>query len=64
MQDVFAGLDGLAELFESDSDALNELIKDNAEAEAVLKEIQALQSVAEDIKSYATTAKLIVLLPE
>ena len=58
MQDVFAELDGLAELFESDSDALNELIKDNAEAEAVLKEIQALQSVAEDIKSYATTAKI------
>lgn len=58
MQDAFAELDGLAELFESDSDALNELIKDNAEAEAVLKEIQALQSMAENTKAYANISTI------
>lgn len=56
MQDVFAELSGLAELFETDSSALNNLIKGNAEAEAVLKDIQALQSLAENTKAYATTS--------
>lgn len=58
MQDVFAELDGLADLFESDSDALNDLIKGNAEAEAVLAEMQSLQTAASDIKTYATSSKI------
>lgn len=58
MQDVFAELGGLADLFESDSNALNDLIKGNAEAEAVLKEMQSLQSAAADIKTYATETKI------
>ena len=58
MQEVFAELGELADLFEADSDALNNLIKGNAEAESVLKEMKALQETAEEIKSYATVAKI------
>ena len=51
---VFGELDGLAEHFKADSDALKDLIKSESEAKAVLDELTSLQKEAESLKSFAT----------
>ncbi len=56
MQDVFAELGGLADQFEADSETLNDLIKGNKEAKAVLEEMESLQKTATDIKALFATA--------
>ena len=58
MKDVFAELDGLADLFDSDSDALNDLIQGEEEAQAILAEMDAVQKQAESLKTYATTSSV------
>ena len=58
MKDVFAELDGLADLFDSDSDALNDLIQGEEEAKAILAEMDAVQKQAESLKTYATTSSV------
>lgn len=58
MKDVFAELDGLAELFDSDSDALNDLIQGEEEAKAVLSELDAIQKQGESLKTFSTTTSV------
>ena len=55
MKDVFAELDGLADLFDSDSDTLNDIIHGEEEAKAVLAELDAIQNQGESLKTYAST---------
>jgi hypothetical protein len=58
MKDVFAELDGLAELFNSDSNVLNKLIQGEQETKAVLAEMDAVQKQAETLKESATTSSV------
>lgn len=54
MVGIFRELDGLAEKFREDSDALKDLIKSETEAKAVLDELTSQQKEAESLKSFAT----------
>ena len=56
MKDVFAELFGLADLFDSDSDALNDLLQGEEEAKALLAELDAVQKQGESLKTFATSA--------
>lgn len=58
MKDVFAELFGLADLFDSDSDALNDLLQGEEEAKALLAELDAVQKQGESLKTFATTASV------
>lgn len=55
MKDVFAELDGLADLFDSDSDALNNLIQGEEDAKAILAEMDAVQKQGESLKAFTTS---------
>lgn len=58
MKDVFAELFGLADLFDSDSDALNDLLQGEEEAKALLAELDAVQKQGESLKTFATTTSV------
>lgn len=54
MKSVFAELGELAELFDSDSGTLNDLLNDKKEAEEVINEFNYLQKKSEDILNLST----------
>lgn len=58
MKDVFAELGNLSDLFNSDSDALNDLIQGEKDAKAVLAEMNVLQQQSESLKSFATSTSV------
>lgn len=58
MKDVFAELDGLADLFDSDSDALNNLIQGEEDAKAILSEMDAVHEQGEALKSFSTSTSV------
>ncbi len=58
MKSVFAELGVLSDLFENDSDALNDLLKGQKETEEILAELNALQKESEKIKSFATSSNV------
>ena len=58
MQGVFAELEGLADLFESDSSTLNELIRGEKEAEELKKEFDAIQKESERLSTYADETRV------
>ena len=55
---VFAELTDLAEMFESDSDALTNIIRDNKEAEQAVAEMNSIKAFAEGLKSHATNVQI------
>ena len=58
MKSVFAELGVLSDLFETDSDALNDLLKGQKEAEVIVNELKSLQDESESVKNYPSTTKV------
>lgn len=58
MQSVFAELGELSDLFDADSDTLNDLLKGKKEAEEVVNELKLLQKESEDILLSPTTQRV------
>lgn len=58
MKPVFAELTDLADMFESDSDALTNIINGNKEAEKAVAEMNSIKAFAEGLKSYATSIQI------
>lgn len=58
MKSVFAELGVLSELFETDSDALNDLLKGQKEAEEIVNEFKSLQDESESVKNYPGLSKV------
>ena len=58
MKDVFAELGGLSDLFESDSDALNDLLRGEQDAKVIVDELDAIKKQSESLKAYATSASV------
>lgn len=58
MKGVFAELGTLSDLFESDSDALNSLLKDQEEAKEIVSELDAIKDEAQRIKYSATSTNV------
>ena len=55
MQNVFAELGNLSDLLNADSEALNDLIQEEKDAEVVIDEINKIRQESESLKSFATT---------
>lgn len=53
MRDFFAELSNLAELFESDSNTLTEILEGGEEADEILAEMNELKTIAESINAYS-----------
>ena len=58
MKSVFAELGVLSDLFETDSGALNDLLKGQKEAEEIVTELKSLQNESESIKSIPSLTKI------
>ena len=55
---IFAEIGNLTEIFDSDSDVLTNIIKENAEAERVVAEINSLKTVADNLKLFSSYSKV------
>lgn len=58
MKDVFAELFGLADLFNSDSEVLKEMLQGEKEVKALLAELDAVQKQGELLKTFVTTTSV------
>lgn len=58
MQDVFAEIGTLSDLFESDSDILSDLLQGEKDANEVLAELEAINKMSESLKTYATSSSV------
>jgi FlaG/FlaF family flagellin (archaellin) len=58
MKSVFAELGVLSDLFENDSDALNDLLKGQKEDEEIITELKSLQNESESIKTIPSLTKI------
>lgn len=58
MQDVFAEIGTLSDLFESDSDTLSDLLQGEKDANEVLAELEAINKMSESLKTYATSSSV------
>lgn len=58
MKPIFAEISDLFEIFESDSNALTNIIKDNKEAKQFVAELDALKASADSLKVFATSTKI------
>lgn len=58
MTPIFAELTDLADMFESDSDALTNIIRNEKEAEQAIAEVNAIKTLADGLKSFATSIKI------
>ena len=58
MQDVFAEIGTLSDLFESDSDTLSDLLQGEKDANEVLAELEAINKMSESLKAYATSSSV------
>ncbi len=58
MKDVFAELGDLSDTFDSDSEALNDLLQGEKDAKEVLAEMDAVSILAESLKSFATSSSV------
>lgn len=58
MQDVFAELGNISELFETDAEALNDLLQGEEDAKEVLAEMDALQELSNKIKAFPASTNV------
>ncbi len=58
MKSVFAEMGVLSDMFENDSDKLNDLLKGKKESEEIVTELNALQKEAENIQTYPSQIKV------
>ena len=58
MKPVFAEVTDLADMFETDSNALTNIISGNKEAEKAIAEMNSIKAIAEGLKSYATSIQI------
>lgn len=58
MKPIFAELGELSDVFESDSNALTNIIKGNKEAEQAVAEMDSLKASADSLKVFATSIKV------
>ncbi len=58
MQDVFAELGNMRDLFRSDSEVLNDLLQGEKNTKAVLDELESLTKASESLKNYATSSSV------
>lgn len=58
MKDVFAELGDFFDLFDSDADALNDLLQGEKDAKEIVAELEAIQKQAESLKSFALNSSI------